>query len=95
MYRVNVVLYARTDAGWKFHPVRKTRQGKFLWDNQDGGVYYLEWYEDGKRKRQTIGISPAEVLDARRRKILELKGSAVEQGRKFAPTRSADERPVS
>ena len=66
MYRVNVVLYTRTDNAWKFLPVRRTQQQRFIWDNPDGGVYYLEWHENRKRKRQTAGVRPAEVLEARR-----------------------------
>jgi integrase/recombinase XerD len=90
MFKVNVLIYARTDEGWKFRPVRKAPHGKFIWDNVDGGVYYLEWYEDGKRKRQTAGIRPAEVLDARRRKILELKGRAIDSGRTVHPSPTED-----
>jgi hypothetical protein len=32
VYNVNLLLYARTDTGWKFRPVRKTPRGKFIWD---------------------------------------------------------------
>jgi integrase/recombinase XerD len=93
MYRVNVVLYTRTDNGWRFLPVRRTQQQRFIWDNPDGGVYYLEWYENRKRKRQTAGVRPAEVLEARRRKILELKGTAAEKGWPVPPG-THEERPV-
>lgn len=94
MYRVNLLLYARDDNGWRFQPVRKTPHGKFVWDRNENGAYYLEWYEDGKRRRARAGVRPAEVLEARRRKILELKGRATEQGRTVAPGRSDEETPV-
>ncbi len=90
MFKVNVLVYERTDDGWKFRPVRKTPKGKLIWDKSDGGVYYLEWHEDGKRKRETAGVQPSEVLDARRRKILELKGRAIEKGRTVQPAVSED-----
>jgi integrase len=90
----HLLLYARVDNGWKFQPVRKTSQGKFVWDRSDNGAYYLEWNEDGSRRRARAGTSPAEVLEARRRKILELKGRATEQGRIVAPTLSEEETPV-
>ena len=90
MFRVNVLVYERTDDGWKFRPVRKTPKGKPIWDKSEGGVYYLEWHEDGKRKRETAGVQPSEVLDARRRKILELKGRAIEKGRTVQPAVSED-----
>lgn len=93
MYRVNVVLYARSDDGWRFLPVRRTQQQRLIWDSPDGGVYYLEWYENRKRKRQKAGVRPAEVLEARRRKILELKGQATENGRSVPPEVN-QERPI-
>jgi integrase/recombinase XerD len=94
MYKVNLLLYARVDSSWKFRPVRKTSRGKFVWDRGENGAYYLEWYEDRKRRRARAGTRPAEVLEARRRKILELKGRATEQGRIVAPTLPEEEPPV-
>jgi len=94
MYKVNLLLYARVDSSWKFQPVRKTPQGKFVWGLSENGAYYLEWYEDHKRRRARAGIRPAEVLEARRRKILELKGKATEQGRIVAPSLPEEETPV-
>jgi hypothetical protein len=58
MFSVNVLLRTHTDKGWVRVPVRKTAKGKFIWDNPNGGIYYLEWYEDGKRKRQSAGVQP-------------------------------------
>jgi hypothetical protein len=94
VYKVNLLLYARIDTSWKFQPVRKTSQGKFVWDRGETGAYYLEWYEDGKRRRARAGTSPAEVLEARRRKILELKGRGVEQGRTISLTAGDEETAV-
>jgi integrase/recombinase XerD len=94
MFNVNLLLYARGEDGWKFQPVRKTPHGKFVWDRSEAGVYYLEWYEDRKRRRERAGTRPAEVLEARRRKVLELKGRAAEQGRAVAPTPDGEETPV-
>lgn len=94
MFSVNVLHRVRTDSGWVRVPVRKTPQGKFVWDRSQPGVYYLEWYEDGKRRRATAGVTPSEVLEARRRKILELKGRAIEQGRTVSPSATGEETPV-
>jgi len=93
MFSVNIVLRTRTQKGWVRIPVRKTAKGKFIWDNPAAGIYYLEWYEDGKRKRHSAGVHPAEILEARRRKILELKGKAAENGRAVPPGTN-EERPV-
>jgi integrase len=94
MYKVNLLLYVPRDSGWKFQPVRRTPRGKFVWDHPKQGVYYLEWYQDGKRRRTRAGIRPAEILEARRRKILELKGSALERGRNVKPALGEEENPV-
>ncbi len=93
MFSLNVLLRIKSDNGWVRIPVRKTAEGKFIWDNPGHGIYYLEWYEEGRRKRQTAGIRPAEVLEARRRKILELKGRAIDNGRTVHPT-TTEENPV-
>src|SRR5207248_6341614 len=94
MFSVNVLLRVRRDNGWVRIPVRKTAQGKFLWDNSENGIYYLEWYEDKRRRRERAGIRPAEVVEARRRKILELKGRAIEKGRTVAPSLPDGDTPV-
>lgn len=94
MFSVNVLLRIRTDDGWVRVPVRKTAGGKFIWDSSAPGVYYLEWYEDGRRRRARAGLRPAEVLQARRRKILELKGRATEKGRTIEGPIGPDEAPV-
>jgi len=65
-----------------------------VWDRAESGVYYLQWYEDGKRRRASAGTRPAEVLEARRRKIFELKGKATEQGRIVASTLGEEETPA-
>jgi integrase len=94
MFSVNVLHRVRTDNGWVRIPVRKTPRGKYVWDTSTPGVYYLEWYEDGRRKRERAGVRPAEVLEARRRKILELKGRASELGRRVTPSLGDEETPV-
>lgn len=94
MFSVNVLLRVRRENGWVRIPVRKTGRGKFLWDNSESGIYYLEWYEDKKRRRERAGIRPAEVIEARRRKILELKGGAIEKGRSVPQTLPDGEAPV-
>src|SRR5713226_9058116 len=94
MFSVNVLRRVRTEKGWVRVPVRRTPRGKYVWDTSTPGTYYLEWYEDGKRRRKPAGIRPADVLEARRRKILELKGKATEQGRTVAPGAGDEEMPV-
>ncbi|MGC8758862.1 MAG: hypothetical protein ACP5VC_02785, partial [Bryobacteraceae bacterium] len=46
------------------------------WDPRPG-QYFLEWWEGPQRRRQSAGQTPAEALEAVRRKQLELAGLAV------------------
>jgi hypothetical protein len=39
------------------------------------GKFYLEWYEDGKRKTRIAGVSPREALDQWQLKAGELSGT--------------------
>jgi integrase/recombinase XerD len=94
MFSVNLLHRIRTENGWVRRPVRRTARGKFIWESSTPGVYYLEWYEDRSRKRQRAGVYPAEVLEARRRKILELKGRAAENGRTIPRPIGDEETPV-
>ncbi len=89
MVSVKVLLFTRTDEGWRFKPVRSTPKGKLIWDRGDGGMYYIEWYENRTRRRQSVGTEPAQVLEARRRKILELTGKAAEGGREIQPLKAS------
>jgi hypothetical protein len=77
---VNVLKKVRTNGGWKLCPVVREANGR-LRDRVrvDGrtevygeGVYYLEWREDGRRRREAIP-NPAEVLERARLKSLELE----------------------
>ena len=48
-----------------------------MWDHPEQGIYFLEWYEDGKRRRPRAGIRPADVLERQGRKILETERQRV------------------
>ena len=60
--RVNVIKMIKIDGKWPFAPVIE-RNGKIVRDHvlvnskdehHPEGRYYLEWYEDGKKRRQPI-----------------------------------------
>lgn len=77
---VNVLKKIKTDGAWKLCPaVRETNgrlrdrvrvNGKIEFHSE--GVYYLEWREEGRRRRQAVS-NPAEVLERARLKSLELE----------------------
>jgi hypothetical protein len=78
--RVNIIKMVKLDGKWRFAPVVE-RNGKVTRDHvwvkgQDEhhteGSYYLEWYEDGKRRRQPVSMFD-EVVPAARTKAIELQ----------------------
>jgi hypothetical protein len=68
----NLLQYRRVDGRWQFIRVVR-KNGKpdprlVLIDGEPtcskGGHFYLAWREDGKLKRQAVGSSPREALNA-------------------------------
>ncbi|MCL6494301.1 MAG: hypothetical protein K6T54_05905 [Ignavibacterium sp.] len=74
--RVRLLKKVRLASGrWQF--VSLPRKGaSWVWDPRPG-QYFLEWWEGPQRRRQSAGQTPAEALEAVRRKQLELAGLAV------------------
>jgi len=77
--RVNILKYVKVADKWRFAPVQLVNNKfKSDWVLIDGkperhpeGTYYIEWYEDGKRRRQSVKDS-GEVLEQARRKAIAL-----------------------
>jgi integrase len=77
--RVNVIKMVKVNGKWPFAPVVE-RNGKIIRDHvwvaghdehHPEGRYYLEWYQEGKRRRQPVA-SFDQVLSAARAKSIEL-----------------------
>jgi integrase len=83
--RVRLLKKVRLASGrWQF--VSLPRKGvSWVWDPRPG-QYFLEWWEGPQRRRQSAGQTPAEALEAVRRKQLELAGLAVLGGEPGAAT---------
>jgi integrase len=71
-HRVNLKQYRKVGRRWQFVPTVK-QDGKpnprlVLINgepaNSRGGMFYIEWREDGKRKQTPCGTTPREALDA-------------------------------
>ncbi len=84
--RVNLTKYVRVgsdDSGkWRFCPVARAGNGRVRPDHVlvDGrpelhkeGAYYIEWYVDGKRHRESVGKNPTEAWAAAERKVQVLR----------------------
>ncbi len=70
--RVNLIKQVKTDTGWKNFALDRDGKGRIKW-TAPRGRYLIEWYDNGKRRREAAGITPAEALEAQRRKRLELE----------------------
>ena len=77
--RVNILKKVRVGGSWKLVSVLE-RNGKIVRDHvlisgndehHPEGGYYVEWYQEGKRRRQAVG-DYSEVLEAARRKSIEV-----------------------
>jgi len=77
--RVNVLKKVRVNGSWKLASVLE-RNGKIVRDHvlisgndehHPEGGYYLEWYQEGKRRRKAVGDF-SEVIEAARRKSIEV-----------------------
>src|SRR5437016_14423045 len=77
--RVNILKYIKVADKWRFAPAQtsnnKVKMDCVLIDGKPErhpeGTYYIEWYENGRRCRQSVKDS-AEVLEHARRKAIEL-----------------------
>ena len=82
--RVNIVKKIRVNGAWKLASVLE-RNGKIVRDHvlisghdehHPEGAYYLEWYQEGRRRRRAVG-DLSEVVEAARRKSIELNAQKV------------------
>jgi integrase/recombinase XerD len=100
---VNLTKRIRTPQGLRYCPVVMAANGRLKPDyvtvgerqeRHPEGNYYLEWYEDGKRIRRSVGKDPATAA-ARRHQQEQLLASraaglqVVEEGRSDSPGISA------
>jgi integrase/recombinase XerD len=74
MPRVNIIKQLKMDGRWIMRSIPRKKSGGFDWKALPDGRYYIEWYEQGNRRREFGGSTVAEVLEAQRRKRHELEG---------------------
>jgi integrase len=99
--KANLKQYRSVNGKWQFVPVvkfdGKPKPQLVLIDgkpksSKGGGKFYLEWYENGKRKTKIAGTSPREALDAWQLKTGELSGNVEAQE---DPTEETDDTVVT
>lgn len=80
--RVNVIKRVKINSKWPFAPVVE-KNGKIVRDHvwisgrdehHPEGVYYLEWYQEGKRRRQSAG-NFEHAVEVARLKSIEIHAS--------------------
>jgi integrase/recombinase XerD len=72
--RVNLLKQFKADGVWVLRPIPRKASGGYDWSALPDGHYFIEWYEAGKRRRETAGLTVAQAQEAQRRKRHELEG---------------------
>ncbi|HXJ87461.1 MAG TPA: tyrosine-type recombinase/integrase [Candidatus Binatia bacterium] len=73
MARVNITRQIKTPKGWRNVALQHDHRGRIRWSS--GGRYIIEWRENGRRCRAAAGSTPADALEAQKRKRLELEAA--------------------
>lgn len=87
--RVNIIKKVKVGQQWQFAPVLLDAHGRVRWDYvriggseevHKEGTYYIDWYEDGRRRRESVGTIPSEILQRARRKglVVESEKAGIE-----------------
>jgi integrase len=74
---VNIVKQVKVGERWKMVSVPRGRKGRYNWKALPEGGYFVEWYENGKRKREAAGRTTTDALHAARRRRHILEGRAL------------------
>jgi integrase/recombinase XerD len=75
---VNVFKKFKNAAGkWQIAPVEINKNGKIKADPNPTVIYYIEWREGGKRRRQVAGRTPVEAQNQQERQAHLLEGAAL------------------
>jgi hypothetical protein len=72
--RVNILRQVRTDKGWRNAALPRKQDGRIKWPSH--GRYLIEWLDNGRRIREAAGVTPAQALEAQKRKRFELEARA-------------------
>ena len=70
---VNILQKVKGESGWRNRALARDKRGRVKWPS--GGRFLIEWRESGRRLREAAGDTPADALEARKRKRLELEAA--------------------
>jgi len=88
--KINLVKYVKDGDRWKFVPVNFFSNGRIKHDPRSG-TFYLDWRENGKRKRKAVSDDPTEALAEYQRHEHKLALGLDTKGEKTAPTHDLKE----
>ena len=74
MARVNIVKQIKIDGNWVLRSIPKKPSGTYDWTALPEGTYFIEWRNNGQRKREPAGITASQALEAQRKKRHSLEG---------------------
>src|SRR5688572_10416519 len=77
MARVNIVKRIKHNGRWVMRSIPRKQSGGWDWNSLPDGRYYVEWYEQGARKREPAGITVAQALEIQRRRRHLIEGQAL------------------
>src|SRR6266702_2673440 len=84
--RANLSKHVKGASGWRYYPVVWLRNGSVRpnhvlvngeAEHHQEGFYSIEWYENGRRRRQTVGKEASEAQAALERHLHRLQGVAL------------------
>jgi len=76
MARVNIIKQIKQGTKWTLRSIPRKESGNYDWTALPDGDYFIEWREDGRRRRQPAGDTAAQAFEAQRRKRHELEAFA-------------------
>ena len=73
MARVNIVKQVKVDGVWKLLSIPRNEKGNYDSNALPQGLYLIESYVGGKRRRESAGVTAAQALEVQRRKKHKLQ----------------------
>ena len=61
MPRVNLLKRIKTEGVWVLRSIPRKPSGGYDWTALPDGLYFVEWYEAGKRRRAKAGVTIAQA----------------------------------
>jgi integrase len=77
MARVNIVKRIKINGRWVMRSIPRKQSGNWDWNSLPDGRYYVEWYEQGTRRREPAGTTVAQALEVQRRRRHLAEGQAL------------------